>query len=177
MNAQARLASVSNPRSGQQGAHDLIASALRSLDSAMLATRPYEAYAAAYLAAIRTAAAVLAVSAKPTTRKPTSAWVLLTKHAPQYAEWANFFAACSPKRAACQVGITDAVSQREADDLIRDVSLFIDQVADDLGVVRQLKLSTNSAFTDEESTNAKLTNRALAQVVPITSRVRERSQQ
>jgi hypothetical protein len=131
-------------RSGRFTSDELIGSALHNLDEAMLAQRPNEAYAAAYLAAIRAAAAVLAISAKPAARKPTSVWVLLTKHAPQYREWADFFTACSKKSAACQLGLRDIVTQRETDDFLRDASSFVDLVADQLGVTRQLKLSTNS---------------------------------
>ena len=141
----------STHRAGRFTSHELIGSALRNLDEAMLAQRPNEAYAAAYLAAIRAAAAVLAISAKPAARKPTSVWVLLTKHAPQYREWAEFFTACSKKSAACQLGLREIVTQRETDDFLRDASNFVDLVADQLGVTRQLKLSTNSLVTQVSS--------------------------
>lgn len=54
--------------------------------------------------------------------------------APELAEWALFFAAGAPKRAAADAGLTRAVTTREADDLLRDVETFLGLVADLLGV-------------------------------------------
>ena len=85
-------------------------------------------YAAAHLAALRCAAAVLAVRAQPAERsgrRLRSAWVLLSRVAPELAEWAAFFAAGAGKRAAAEAGLGRAVSQREADDLVRAVQTFL----------------------------------------------------
>jgi len=62
-------------------------------------------YASAHVAALRAAAAVLAVRAKPAaSRRPVqrNVWVLLAKVAPELGEWAAFFAAGAPKRAAAE---------------------------------------------------------------------------
>ena len=119
---------------------ELLSAALRSLDAAIVASRPSQRYAAAHLAALRACAALLAATARPATRRPTSAWLLLAKMAPEYAEWAAYFSAGAGKRALAEAGVETAVSEREADDLMRDVQEFIDIVADRLGVARQMPL-------------------------------------
>jgi len=109
------------------------------LADAAEATEPIDRYAAAHLAALRTAAAVLAARARPdeqrTRRRPTSAWVLLAGVAPELGEWAAFFAAGAGKRSAAEAGIRHAVTAREADDLIRDAGRFLTVVEDTLGLV------------------------------------------
>jgi hypothetical protein len=84
-------------------------------------------YATAHLAALRGAAAVLAARTRPEPgrRRPRSAWVLISQVAPELAEWAAFFAAGAAKRAAAEAGLTHAVTDREADDLVRDATTFL----------------------------------------------------
>jgi hypothetical protein len=93
---------------------------------------PAQRFAAAYLAALRAAAAMLALRGRPHRgrSRPTSAWVLLTKLAPELSEWAAFFASGSATRAAIIAGVTRHVSQRTADDLVRQAAQFTDLVAD-----------------------------------------------
>ncbi len=101
-------------------------------------------YASAHVAALRAAAAVLAVRAKPAaSRRPVqrNVWVLLAKVAPELGEWAAFFAAGAPKRAAAEAGLTRAVTEREADDLLRDATTFVELVERSLGLPRQTVLS------------------------------------
>ncbi|MBA2414876.1 MAG: hypothetical protein H0V64_03090 [Geodermatophilaceae bacterium] len=102
-----------------------------------------ERYAGAHLAALRATAAVLAARANPDThagsgsrrrRRLRSAWDLLCEVAPEMGEWAAFFAAGAPKRAAAEAGVTRAVTAREADDLVRDVETFLAVVATTVGV-------------------------------------------
>jgi hypothetical protein len=90
-------------------------------------------YPAAYLAALRAAAAVLAVRARPKPRRgaPRDAWHLLAEVAPELGEWAAFFASCSDIRAAAEAGIARLVSRRDADDLLRQAEQFV-------GIVREL---------------------------------------
>ena len=87
-------------------------------------------YATAHLAALRGAAAVLAARTQPEPgrRRPRSAWVLIGQVAPELGEWAAFFAAGAAKRAAAEAGLSSAVTEREADDLVRDVTTFLDVV-------------------------------------------------
>jgi hypothetical protein len=83
---------------------------------------PMERYPAAYLAALRAGAAVLAVRARPQPRRgrSRSVWQLLAEVAPELGEWAAFFASCSDTRAAAEAGIARLVSRRDADDLLRE---------------------------------------------------------
>ena len=108
----------------------------RGLVTAAATSVPAERYAAAHLAALRSAAAVLAVRTHPveTRRRPRSAWVLLAQVAPELTEWAAFFAAGAAKRASAEAGIRAAVSAREADDLLRDTETFIAVIETTLGV-------------------------------------------
>ncbi|HJP79740.1 MAG TPA: SAV_6107 family HEPN domain-containing protein [Pseudonocardiaceae bacterium] len=91
-------------------------------------------YATAYLAALRAAAAMLALRGRPHRgrARPASAWVLLAKLAPEMGEWADFFAACSGRRAAILSGITRGITQRDADDLVRAAATFADLVGDEV---------------------------------------------
>lgn len=88
---------------------------------------PLLRYPAAYLAALRAGAAVLAVRARPQPRRGATrnVWQLLADVAPELAEWAAFFAACSATRAAAEAGIARLVPQREADDLLRQAEQFV----------------------------------------------------
>ena len=119
-------------------ARDLLATARRDLAVAMTTTVPAERYAAAHLAALRTAAAVLAVRTRPTTtRRTRSVWALLPQVAPELTEWAAFFAAGAGKRAAAEAGLSRAVTPREADDLLRDAQTFLALVETTLGLAHQ----------------------------------------
>ena len=91
-------------------------------------------YATAYLAALRAAAAMLALRGRPHRgrARPASAWVLLAKLAPEMGEWADFFAAGSSRRAAILSGVTRGVTQRDADDLVRAAATFADLVGDEV---------------------------------------------
>lgn len=114
----------------------LLRQAHRGLAEAVAATDPRERYATAHLAALRAAAAVLAARTRPEggRRRPRSAWVLLGDVAPELGEWATFFAAGAAKRAAAEAGLSRAVTEREADDLVRDVRSFLTVVEAGLGV-------------------------------------------
>ncbi len=73
----------------------LLQQARDSLAEAERTPEPPERFAVAYLAALRAAAAVLALRGRPHRgrSRPTSAWVLLAAIAPEMREWAAFFAA------------------------------------------------------------------------------------
>ena len=126
---------------------DLLAAARHGLAEAAAAPRPPERFALAHLAALRAAAAVLAVRARPAPpgpgrrRRPASAWRLLAVVAPELAEWAAFFAAGAGKRAAAEAGAPGAVSAREADDLVRESEAFLAAVAAALGRPHQPPLA------------------------------------
>jgi hypothetical protein len=119
---------------------NLVEQARRGLQEAAALPVAADRYAAAHLAALRASAAVLAARAQATDprvrrRRPTSAWVLLTAVAPELGEWAAFFAAGAGKRAAAEAGVHQAVTSREADDLVRDVQTFLALVETTLGLL------------------------------------------
>ena len=93
---------------------------------------PLRRYPAAYLAALRAGAAVLAMRARPRPRRgaPRDVWQLLAEVAPELAEWAAFFASCSRTRAAAEAGISRLVGRRDADDLLRQAEQFVRQVGE-----------------------------------------------
>ena len=90
-------------------------------------SEPLLRYPAAYLAALRAAAAVLAVRARPRPRRgaPRDVWNLLAEVAPELGEWSAFFASCSDTRAAAEAGIARLVGRRDADDLLRQAEQFV----------------------------------------------------
>lgn len=121
-----------------QQARDLMGAAARGLVEAYVTTDPAQRYSAAHLSALRAAAAVLAVRAAPVRRgRIRSVWAVLPTVAPQLAEWSAFFAAGASKRAAAEAGLSDSVTQRQADDLVRDAESFLFVVAEIIGLDSQ----------------------------------------
>jgi SAV_6107-like HEPN len=99
-------------------------------------------YSSAHVAALRIAAATLAVRARPVRSGPRrrvqrNAWVLLAEVAPELGEWATFFAAGASQRAAAEAGLERAVTTREADDLVRAVEAFYELVESSLQLTDQ----------------------------------------
>ena len=118
-----------------------------SLREALTSTDVGMRYAHAHVAALRATAALLAARARPAARlgrrgRPVqrNAWVLLAEVAPEFAEWAAFFAAGAAKRAAAEAGSRRAVTEREADDLVRDADRFLALVEEALGLTRHVPL-------------------------------------
>ncbi|WP_374196625.1 SAV_6107 family HEPN domain-containing protein [Streptomyces sp. ISL-96] len=108
---------------------DLLAQARSGLDEAAGLEVPNERYATAHLAALRTAAAVLAARGRPETaprrRRIRSAWEVLPEIAPELTEWSALFASGARRRARAEAGIQGAAGTRDADDLLRDVAMFL----------------------------------------------------
>ncbi|WP_030742656.1 SAV_6107 family HEPN domain-containing protein [Streptomyces sp. NRRL S-31] len=109
---------------------DLLAQARAGLEEAAVLPTPNERYATAHLAALRTAAAVLAARGRPETSprrraRIRSAWEVLPEIAPELTEWSALFASGAARRARAEAGIRGAAGQRDADDLIRDVAMFL----------------------------------------------------
>jgi hypothetical protein len=117
-----------------------------SLREAITSTDVGMRYAHAHVAALRATAALLAARARPTVggsrrgRVQRNAWVLLAELAPEFGEWAAFFSAGAAKRAAAEAGSRRAVTEREADDLVRDADRFLGLVEESLGLTRHLPL-------------------------------------
>ncbi|MEU4624401.1 SAV_6107 family HEPN domain-containing protein [Actinoplanes sp. NPDC023801] len=102
-------------------------------------------YATAHLAALRAAAALLAARARPSASgrraKATSAWSLLVLVAPEFSDWAGYFALGASKRAAAEAGIPHVVTAREADDLLRAAEQFVTVAESSLGLSYQPPLA------------------------------------
>jgi hypothetical protein len=122
--------------------------AAASLREAITSTDAGMRYAHAHVAALRATAALLAARARPSVTSPRrrpvqrNAWVLLAEVAPELAEWADFFSAGAAKRAAAEAGSRRAVTEREADDLVRDADRFLGLVEESLGLTRHLTHAT-----------------------------------
>ena len=125
--------------------HSYLDRAAESLREAALTAEVPARYALAHVAALRATAGLLAARARPVPgarRRPQkNAWVLLAEVAPEFAEWATFFAAGAGKRAAAEAGSTRAVTEREADDLLRDADRFLALVESSLGLTRHVGAS------------------------------------
>jgi hypothetical protein len=109
---------------------DLLQQAQQGLEEAAVLELPNECYATAHLAALRTAAAVLAVRGRPETtprrrRRIRSAWEVLPEVAPELTEWSALFASGARRRARAEAGLPGAASRRDADDLLRDAAMFL----------------------------------------------------
>ena len=122
----------------------LLSQAKTTWAEAVLETRVAEKYRSAHLAALRAAAAVLAMRARPVAtsrRRPTSAWVLLQAVAPELSEWTVYFADSARRRAAIEAGALSVVSERDADDLLRAAGEFI-AIAERLTGVQMLGVAS-----------------------------------
>ena len=122
--------------------HSYLARSASSLQEAMTTTEVPLRYALAHVAALRATAALLAARATPAhparKSRQKNAWVLLAEIAPELSEWAAFFAAGAAKRAAAEAGSRRAVTEREADDLVRDADRFLGLVEESLGMTRHV---------------------------------------
>lgn len=109
---------------------DLLTQAHIGLEEAAVLETPNERYATAHLAALRTAAAVLAVRGRPEEtprrrRRIRTAWEVLPEIAPELAEWSALFEAGAARRARAEAGIAGAATARDADDLLRAATMFL----------------------------------------------------
>ena len=123
--------------------HSYLERSAASLREAMTSRETPRRYACAHVAALRATAALLAARARPSgprRRRQKNAWVLLAEVTPELAEWATFFAAGAQKRAAAEAGSRRAVSEREADDLVRDADRFLATVEATLGLTRHVPI-------------------------------------
>ncbi|WP_226358470.1 SAV_6107 family HEPN domain-containing protein [Pseudonocardia sp. ICBG601] len=118
------------PAPPSRDALGLLRQAAEQLAEAHRETEPLRRYPAAYLAALRAGAAVLAMRARPRTRRgaPRDVWRLLAEVAPELEEWAAFFAGCSRLRIEAEAGIGRHVDRRAADDLLRQAEQFVTRV-------------------------------------------------
>ena len=101
---------------------------------------PNQRFAGAQLAALRAAAAMVAVRSNTSTQpgglargRALNVWQLLSRVSPDLSEWAALFHHTAEKRTAVAAG-TAAVTEREADDALRDSAKFVACVAGRLGI-------------------------------------------
>jgi hypothetical protein len=135
MTASVTTLTTSNQPSVPPAARVLLDRSSTGLLQACAARSAAERYVAAHLAALRTAAAVLAARGRPTSRGgPRSVWEILPRIAPELTEWAAYFAATASRRAAIEAGRGESIAPREADDLLRDAETFQHVVESLLGV-------------------------------------------
>jgi SAV_6107-like HEPN len=108
-------------------ARRLLTQARRLAGQAAAASDAADRFGLAHLAALRTAAAVVASRARPGTapRRLRSAWVLLDAAAPELSDWSAYFANAAPTRAALDAGTVQTVSQRLADEQLRAAAEFL----------------------------------------------------
>jgi hypothetical protein len=102
---------------------------------------------ASQLAALRTAAAVVAARSDPRTTPrnegPQSVWDLLPSVAPAFSEWAAYFAVNpSHRRETIRARWHRASLRREADEFLRNAETFFALAADTLGVAEVLRVVT-----------------------------------
>lgn len=130
-------------------AENLLQAARRGLAEAAGEASPGTRYICAHLAALRAAAAIVAARGEPGAgrrrRQPRSVWELLPQAEPALGEWAAFFAATAIKRAAVEAGLLRAASAREADELVRDATIFLGVAERALGVQSQPELPLRPA--------------------------------
>lgn len=117
--------------------HSYLERSAESLREAIMCSDVPQRYALAHVSALRATAALLAARAQPmpvARRRQKNAWVLLTEVAPEFQEWAVFFSSGAQKRSAAEAGSRRAVTEREADDLVRDADRFLALVETSLGL-------------------------------------------
>ncbi len=144
---------TANPYCLPAAAHTCLARSAESLREAFVASTSAGRYAAAHVAALRAAAALIAVRATPESnrRRQRNAWVLLERVAPELAEWAQFFASGASKRAAAEAGSSRAVTEREADDLVREADRFLAVVERTLGLVPHVPMERQEVWRAAQS--------------------------
>lgn len=115
----------------------LIGQARSMLQEARLVPNAAERFRLAHLGALRTSAALFAERARPGKgrRRLVSAWVLVEAVAPEFAEWAAYFAGTAAKRAEVEAGAHSAVGTRDADDQLRAAEQFLELVERSLGLL------------------------------------------
>ncbi|WP_028477587.1 SAV_6107 family HEPN domain-containing protein [Nocardia sp. CNY236] len=111
------------------------------LMEAMGESDPRERFRTAYLAALRGAGVVLALTGADTAPRARSrnAWVLLQRAAPEFVMWADYFSAHSETRAALEAGLDRNIHDHEADEFSSRVGAFLHDVEDLLSASARLR--------------------------------------
>ena len=116
-------------------AAELLQSALQCMRYAERVADANLRFSLAHRSALRCVAAVLAVSASAAPigagsamSRPQNAWMLARTVAPELSEWADYYASATPMRQAAESG-SPVITDRMADDAVRDASQFMWEVA------------------------------------------------
>jgi hypothetical protein len=107
----------------------LLARADAELAVAVQSTDPGERFVHAHLAALRAAAAVVALHDGTVRRgRALPVWELLTRVEPELAAWSVYFASGARMRAALDAGYAEGVTPARADELLACAEDFRDEV-------------------------------------------------
>ncbi|UGT41012.1 hypothetical protein LTV02_34460 [Nocardia yamanashiensis] len=130
------------PHSGR--AADLLRKADNLLIQSAGEKDPAERFRTAYLAALRGAGAVLALTGADRAPRARSrnAWVLMQRAAPEFTMWADYFTGQSETRAALEAGLPRPVDDRRADEFASRVGAFLHDVEDLLAAAARQRPST-----------------------------------
>lgn len=113
---------------------DLMTRSEAELLAAQFSSEPGERFVHSHLAALRAAAAVLAVRGRPGGRRaPRTAWEMLAAAAPECQAWSVYFAGGAALRRAVEAGRLDAVDAARAEEVLCAAEDFLDEVAVLLG--------------------------------------------
>jgi hypothetical protein len=101
---------------------------------------PRERFRTAYLAALRGAGAVLALTGADRAPRARSrnAWVLMQQAAPEFVMWCDYFSSHSETRAALEAGLDRPVDAAGADEFASRVGAFLYDVADLISAAARL---------------------------------------
>ena len=112
----------------------LLARADAELLAGQFAPESGDRFIHAHLAAIRAAAAVLAVRGRPGRRSAArTVWEMLTRVAPELETWAVYFAGAAPLRSRVEAGRRDLVTDDRAECALAAAEDFRDTVEEVLG--------------------------------------------
>lgn len=116
---------------GMANARQLLRRARLEVEAADTSSDPQMRFLHAHMAAIRAAAAVLAVGGGPVRRRRRvlSVWEQLAERGDPWETWAQTFAAGAAMRAAIEAGRAEGLEDRDADAAVMAVERFLDEVA------------------------------------------------
>lgn len=114
-------------------ADGLIDRAYKTLDRAASAKTPNGIFVSAFTAATQAAAAIITARISDDERsqmtRPESLWAALTLADPFYESWAAYFAAHARQRNLADSNAPNAVTRDQAEELLKDVSVFLSSAA------------------------------------------------
>lgn len=110
---------------------------------------PRERFRVAYLAALRGAGAVLALTGADTAPRARSrnAWVMLQRAAPEFVMWADYFSGHSATRAALEAGLPREIDDTRADEFYTRVGAFLHDVEDLIAPAVRLRAAGDGSDT------------------------------